>query len=85
MDYSKFLTKLLLSLSAFYLITMALAIVYLAFQGDTTLLGDPYYEDKILAPQRAFIPWALTMGTILIAVIVSALDWYHEHYDNKKK
>ena len=78
MDYSKYIIKLLIILVTVYMIAMSFSIIYLAFQGDTTLLGDPYYEDQILAPQRAFIPWALTMATIVIAVVVAVLDWNNE-------
>jgi hypothetical protein len=52
----------------------ALGILYLASLNDTTLLGDPYYEDKILAPDRAFIPWLATMIVVLLAVIVGITD-----------
>lgn len=56
------------------LMIIALFTFYLALQGDTTLLGDPYYEDQILAPERAFGPWALAMiasGIVVIAKLVS--------------
>ena len=43
------------------LAAIAMSTYYLALQGDTTVLGDPYYEDQILAPERAFAPWALLM------------------------
>lgn len=51
------------------LLVTAIAIFALAATGDPTRLGDPYYEDKILAPERAFIPWLLTMLNIALAVI----------------
>ena len=52
---------------------------FLALQGDTTLLGDPYYEDTILAPDRAFGPWALCLLVILNAVVTKLVIWYQHH------
>lgn len=51
------------------LAAIALCTYYLALQGDTTALGDPYYEDQILAPERAFAPWALLMLVIVVLVV----------------
>ncbi|EKD78590.1 MAG: hypothetical protein ACD_41C00317G0011 [uncultured bacterium] len=56
------------------LVAIAGLTFYLALQGDTTLLGDPYYEDQILAPDRAFAPWALMMiasGLVVLAKVMS--------------
>ena len=48
----------------------------LAAQGDTTLLGDPYYEDQILAPERAFGPWALCVLVLLNAILAKLVLVY---------
>ena len=56
------------------LVLIAGATFFLALGGDTTTLGDPYYEDQILAPERAFAPWALAIiacSIVVIAKIVS--------------
>ena len=55
-------------------IISALAILVLATQRDTTLLGDPYYEDQILAPQRALIPWMMTLITIILSLIIGVWE-----------
>lgn len=56
------------------LATIAISTYYLALQGDTTILGDPYYEDQILAPERAFAPWALLMLVIVVLVIAKLVQ-----------
>lgn len=53
---------------------IAVCTYYLALQGDTTLLGDPYYEDQILAPERAFAPWALLMLVIVVVVVAKLVQ-----------
>lgn len=53
-------------------------IFYLASTGDTTLLGDPYYEDQILAPQRAFVPWAFSLVCIACAVLAGITHWWSQ-------
>ena len=63
-----------LTIIAVLLAIIALLTFYLALQGDTTLLGDPYYEDQILAPERAFGPWALAMIACGIAVIAKVVS-----------
>ncbi|EKD75942.1 MAG: hypothetical protein ACD_43C00272G0012 [uncultured bacterium] len=55
----------------------AVTIFILAAQGDTTALGDPYYEDTILAPDRAFAPWALCLLTLALVLVVAVIDWWH--------
>lgn len=61
--------NILLKIVTVLLVIIAILTYYLAVQGDTTLLGDPYYEDQILAPGRAFGPWALTMIACGIVVL----------------
>lgn len=57
------------------LIICALWTLYLANQGDTTLLGDPYYEDTILAPDRAFGPWLVMLSVVTLAIIRKIIHW----------
>lgn len=57
-------------------ICMALSIFYLAGKGDTTALGDPYYEDQILAPERAFGPWALSLFGSALTGVLGVLTWW---------
>jgi hypothetical protein len=54
----------------------ALMIFLLAAQPDTTSLGDPYYKDTILAPQRAFGPWALTVFTTTLVLFAAVTEWW---------
>lgn len=54
-------------------VVSALAVLILATRHDTTLLGDPYYEDQILAPQRALVPWIMTCATLLLGLIAGVL------------
>lgn len=66
--------KTALTIVIVLLVIIAGLTYYLALQGDTTLLGDPYYEDQILAPERAFAPWALMMiavGIVGLAKLAS--------------
>lgn len=58
----------------FYLCLMALSIFYLASTGDTTTLGDPYYEDNITAAERAFAPWAFTLLIGVLALLSGILS-----------
>ncbi len=51
-------------------LAIAVLVFYLAASGDTTMLGDPYYEDQILAPQRAFGPWALSLFGVAIIIVL---------------
>ncbi|MDP3970722.1 MAG: hypothetical protein Q8P90_03405 [bacterium] len=51
----------------------AIYIIYLATLQDTTLLGDPYYEDQILAHQRAFAAWAFTWFSIALSMIAGIM------------
>gem|GEM_PF-3045376 len=72
---NKIINILLYSILGCCLIS-AIAIFILALTHDTTLLGDPYYEDKILAPQRALVPWLMTIisvGLALLLLIVKRL------------
>lgn len=57
------------------LVTIAVCTYYLALQGDTTTLGDPYYEDQILAPERAFAPWTLWLITTGIVVVTKLVQF----------
>jgi hypothetical protein len=50
----------------------------LALSGDTTPLGDPYYKDTILAPERAFGPWALMLLAIVLTIIAKVAQWWHD-------
>lgn len=50
----------------------------LALQGDTTPLGDPYYMDTILAPERAFGPWALMCIALVVIVLAKIVQWWHD-------
>ncbi|MBI4407986.1 MAG: hypothetical protein HY565_05820 [Candidatus Kerfeldbacteria bacterium] len=63
-----------LTVVAVLLVAIAVCTYYLALQGDTTALGDPYYEDQILAPERAFAPWTLLMSTIGVLVIAKLVQ-----------
>ena len=38
--------------------------------GNVTALGDPYYQDTILAPSRAFLPWFCTMLAIALLILL---------------
>ena len=60
----------------FCLLIIAGFIFYYASTKDTTLLGDPYYEDQILAPQRAFIPWAFSLVCVACAVLAGIAHWW---------
>lgn len=57
-----------------YLSISCVVIGYLATTGDTTLLGDPFYEDQILAQQRAFVPWAFTWIIVGLSVIMAIIE-----------
>lgn len=67
-------TPWLLRLIVLSCLVSALAILFLATRNDTTLLGDPYYEDQILAPQRALIPWLLTLFVLLLAAVLGIVE-----------
>lgn len=57
-----------------YLSISCIVIGYLAATGDTTLLGDPFYEDGIMAQQRAFVPWAFTWIIVGLSVIMAIVE-----------
>ena len=42
---------------------------------DLTLLGDPYYQDTVLATQRAPIALILTWCAVAAAGIIGLLKW----------
>lgn len=68
------------------LMLIALFIYYLALGGDTTPLGDPYYEDQILAPERAFGPWALSLfGVAIVIILRICARWMHVHSTHKHR
>lgn len=54
-----------------YGVAIAFTIFYLASKNDTTLLGDPYYEDKILAYQRALVPWLFTIANVALSLLIA--------------
>ncbi|MFA6474990.1 MAG: hypothetical protein WCV88_02185 [Patescibacteria group bacterium] len=56
------------------LVSLSLWVIYLALLGDTTLLGDPYYEDQILAPTRAFGPWSFMLLVMILAIIAKITE-----------
>lgn len=66
------------SVVAILLLAIAGLTYYLALQGDTTLLGDPYYEDQILAPARAFGPWAIMCMAISIVILARLVQWIQD-------
>lgn len=68
--YNKKINPWLLRLILINCLVCALAIFFLATKHDTTLLGDPYYEDHISVPQRAFVPWLATLTTIPLTLIL---------------
>ena len=57
---------------------LAVAIIVTALRGNTTLLGDPYYEDQIMAWQRAFAPWAFTWMIVVLSVILAMIRPDHK-------
>ena len=65
---------ILLITTVVFMIAMAIAILLMATQGDPTVLGDPYYEDHIIAHQRAFAPWAFTMLVISLCIPIALLE-----------
>ena len=65
------------------IVTIALCTYYLALQGDTTALGDPYYEDQILAPERAFAPWALLMIITGVLIVTRLVQWVSTRHQPK--
>lgn len=75
--YSSFTKAILWTLVGISL-AIAVLIYYLATTGDTTALGDPYYEDQILAPARAFGPWALSLFGSGLALMLTIIMWWHE-------
>lgn len=72
MPYNKKMITWLVRIILINCIISALAVVFLATRDDTTLLGDPYYEDTISVPQRALVPWLTTMLTIPLTL---SLAW----------
>lgn len=84
MNYKK-INNILLKIVLICLTISALAILYLAITGDTTLLGDPYYEDKILAPQRALIPWCATMLSIVVTMLMAINQYLMLRHSKKSK
>lgn len=73
--YSNF-SKVVTWTIAGILVLIALATFILAATGDTTPLGDPYYEDTILAPNRAYAPWALALVSVTLSLVLAATDWW---------
>lgn len=64
---------------------LAIAIIITAFRGDTTMLGDPYYEDQIMAWQRAFAPWAFTWLIVALSVALAIIGSLKTTSDNHQK
>lgn len=67
-----------------WVITLALLIIagftfYYASLPDTTWLGDPYYMDQILAPQRAFVPWAFTILCLVCSAVIGVTWIWSRH------
>lgn len=70
--------RLALATELVFLVLSSVYIIYLATTGDTTLLGDPFYEDQIMANQRAFAAWALALINLAISGTVGLLLlWKH--------
>ena len=54
------------------LVATAIDIIWRATTADTTLLGDPYYEDAILAHERA-LPSLIITGIVVALCLVLAI------------
>ncbi len=72
------LTRVAILCVVVLLVLIAVWTLALALSGDTTPLGDPYYMDTILAPERAFGPWAFTMLALILTIIAKLAQWWHD-------